>query len=378
MKLARSRPAGNRICLRHDFEAFPDFPGYGVRWVESGTTALALAMCLAKAKRPWCLRPQVVIPAYACPDLVAAAAHAGLEPVLADIGANDPGYRLESLECALNPQTVAVVAVNFLGISERLSELRTLLGRFGDIDLIEDNAQWFPPHDHALSGDYVCLSFGRGKPVSLLGGGALLWRADRKPPVEFDDVAHALPPGRYRGCWEILLYNTLLRPIPYGLISRLPGTRLGVTRLKQLDAIRGFHPGRLALLPANVAAHFARSREVEFELSAMLNTIPQLGNLHADHKTRAERMLRMPVLLPTKSKRDQALQELLKVGIVATKLYGSPLINIPGVRAIAVQSQEAAGAISFSSRLLTLPVHEDIGMGEVAVMRDVLTAVLGR
>lgn len=86
----------------------------------------------------------------------------------------------------------------------------------------------------------------------------------------------------------------------------------------------------------------------------------------------------MPVLLPTKSKRDLALQELLKVGIVATKLYGSPLINIPGVRAIAVQSQEAAGAISFSSRLLTLPVHEDIGMGEVAVMRDVLTAVLGR
>lgn len=378
IKLARSRPAGNRIRLRRVGGGLPEFPGYRIRWLESGTAALALAMQAARRTRPWCVRPQVVLPAYACPDLVTAAVYAGLEPVLADIGANDPGYQLETLEYALNSRTVAIVAVNFLGISERLPELRAQINRFGDIALIEDNAQWFPPLNHTLSGDYVCLSFGRGKPVSVLGGGALLCRAGSEQTGEAVDCVKELLPGRFRGRWEVALYNALLRPLPYGIVSRLPGTRLGITRLEQLREIRACHPDRLAMLPANLVSYFARSREVEKQLSSVLSKIPLLGNLHAAHKSRAKRMLRMPILLPTTRHRNMALKELLTVGIGATELYGAPLIDIPGVRAVASQPQEAPGAREFSGRLLTLPIHEDVGQREIQAVHDVLAAVIDR
>lgn len=372
--IARVPPVGERILTKSGGD-LPFFAGYKAQWLESGTAALALAMQAARHARPKVERPQVVLPAYGCPDLVAAAVFARLEPVLADIQPLDPGYSMEALKAAITSQTVAVVAVNFLGIAERLSCVRELLEFSEGAALIEDNAQWYPSAGSALEGDYVCLSFGRGKPVSVLAGGALLSRWDRWN----EEGAAALsvsPPSAARGSWELSLHNLLLRPAVYGIASRLPGTRIGETRLEQLTGIRAFPSTRSAMLPSNVASYLARSGSYQDYLSLRLKGISGIENLYERHKSRAKRMLRLPILLPNRKVRDLGLKMLLRAGIGATALYSKPLIKIPGVADLAASAQGASGAEEFADRLLTLPVHS--GMSEVhaqiicTLLRDII------
>src|SRR6188474_3112310 len=113
-------PVGHRISLQAAPENnLVEFLGGNQYWVDSGTSALALAVLDAKTYLPGLHQPRVIIPGYCCPDLVAACIYAGVEPVAVDIGENDPAYDLECLAEHLDERVIAVIAVNFLGIAER-------------------------------------------------------------------------------------------------------------------------------------------------------------------------------------------------------------------------------------------------------------------
>ena len=171
-------PVGNAISLQSLEKDIQAFDNYHHKLLNSGTSALTLSLLIAKLE--WGEnRKEVIIPAYCCPDLVTACIAANVTPVLCDIGFGDPGYDLNMLESLMTENTLAVIAVNFLGIRERLEEIHELTAS-KKVALIEDDAQWFPETTtkYPLKGDLVCLSFGRGKPVSLLGGGAILIKSD--------------------------------------------------------------------------------------------------------------------------------------------------------------------------------------------------------
>src|SRR6185295_2502270 len=115
----------------------------------------------------------VIVPAYCCPDVISAVLFAGARPVLVDLEAETPWMDLTQVSDRLGSSTVAVVAVNFLGVPERAAPLRKLADAAGAL-LVDDCAQFFPleaAEREWLLGDFVVLSFGRGKPLSLLGGG---------------------------------------------------------------------------------------------------------------------------------------------------------------------------------------------------------------
>lgn len=366
--IARLPPVGHRVRIARA-GALPRYPGYEETWLDSGTSALALAIKAACARRPEVTAPEVILPAYGCPDLVAASVHAGVRVVLADISPDDPGFSLEALEAAISPRTVAVVAVNFLGIAERLASIRHLLRRHGDIALIEDNAQWYPEVPYALEGDYVCLSFGRGKPVSVLSGGALLRSLAAPEAPAIHGVAYPARPSR--GEWELRLYNWLLHPLLYGLLCRIPGTQLGATRYDELREVAGFPPERLSLLMANVEAHLQRTAQVEERLSNALRGIAGLIDLTATLAERKRRLLRLPVLMDTRADRDRAAAALTRAGIGATHFYGAPLARIEGVGGLVVAG-DAPGASAFAARLITLPVHGQVGERQVELIATIL------
>lgn len=364
-------PAGHPIALTNKSVA-PEFKGYRAVWVQSGTAALALAMIAARRRSPHIEKPQVILPAYACPDLVAAALFADVQPVLVDIGNDDPGYDLNALRLAISPNTIAVVAVNFLGVSERLLALREIISSQSSIVLIEDNAQWFPePFPHAaLQGDFVCLSFGRGKPVSLLGGGVMLV----KDALGNSNLADVIQPAGAAGMSFIakaLAYNALLSPLLYGPISKLPFLQLGVTRLKTLSAIQAMAPQRLALLNTNIQQYLNRSCARTEAIGAVL---PEpIIDLRARAGERAGRMLRYPIVLRDRAARDNALQKLQQAGLGATALYQSALPSIEGVAAHVMVSGELKGATQFADRLLTLPVHAGVTAADVETIGRLLS-----
>ena len=61
-------PAGNKISVVRDSQKF-DYAvdGYDASWVDSGTSALALALLNARKKAQNIVNPKVIIPGYCCP-----------------------------------------------------------------------------------------------------------------------------------------------------------------------------------------------------------------------------------------------------------------------------------------------------------------------
>jgi len=360
-------PAGDPIALSGDATTLPEFAGYRAIWVHSGTAALSLALSLARQRHPGIAHPEVILPGYGCPDLVAAAVYAGVRPVLADIGAQDPGYDSESLRSALSPNTVAVVAVNFLGIRERLTELRELLSDSPQVALIEDDAQWFPEPTAAapVMGDALSLSFGRGKPVSLLGGGALFVGESFAPDIPIR-IEPAVDPGKWLH-WKMRIYNSLLNPVFYGAASRV--FRLGRTVFKPLDVIAALDPQRLALLPSNVERHLQRPQTVATRIRALL---PKAMDLPGGLEGRCGRLLRYPVLCADAAQRNALWKKLRLAGLGASAMYQHPLLDIEHVAQYVTVRGDLPGARRFANSLLTLPVHTKVDAASLRKMARIL------
>lgn len=367
-------PTGNRIALRTR-AAEPEFCGYTSHWVQSGTAALALALQVARLRRPEIRVPRVILPAYGCPDLVAAAMFAGVQPVLVDIGEDDPGYDLDALAAALHLDVVAVVSVNFLGIADRLGALQSLLGGRG-IALIEDNAQWFPEASQSslspdLHGDMVCLSFGRGKPVSLLGGGVLLLK-DGAPPADI----HIEPAVGSSAQWRlrVLLLNTVLHRRCYALLNRNPLISLGQTVYKPLAEVRGLDQQRRAYLGGAMKAYLALAREVENKWTEALRDLPGI-RLIADVE-RCGRLLRYPLLCSDAARRDAIWKALDAAGLGVSAMYQKPLVEIAGVRDRVEFAGDYPNVARFASRLLTLPTHTGVTPADIKRARNLVARAL--
>lgn len=351
-------PVGHNISLHMCPEnPLRDFFEMNQYWVDSGTSALALALLDAKAQFPHVQQPRAIIPGYCCPDLVAACMYAGIEPVAIDIGVNDPAYDCEQLRAYLDDRVVAVIAVNFLGIAERLTELREVIASLGlRTRLIEDNAQWFPTEkkEAIYESDYVVFSFGRGKPLSLLGGGLLLARAPLASHVNQQIKVASTPSSLLP--FKIRAYNLLLRPQLYLLLNRNPLLQLGLTKYHALEEIQTMDDFRYSLLAENFNHYTVRSSAVGdvYRLAVASNGLQQMTSLES---VRVRRLLRYPVLCATAQRRDDVLARLLASGLGATAMYPAAIDRIAGVDDRVKVPSALDNARDFARRFMTLPIH---------------------
>jgi len=366
-------PVGHKISLQAAPENnLVEFLGGNQYWVDSGTSALALAVLDARTYFPGLQQPRVIIPGYCCPDLVAACTYAGVEPVVIDIGENDPAYDLVRLRAQLDERVIAVIAVNFLGIAERLGELRQLIDSLGlRTRLIEDNAQWFPAckADVPADSDYTIFSFGRGKPLSLLGGGLLLARAPLAESVATQigaaDTPSPLLPLKLRA------YNLLLSPRLYTLLNRNPFVRLGETKYIALEKIQALDKFRYALLNANFERYLARKSDLDiyYDKAVFAGGCQQLSTIAT---SRARQLLRYPLLCPSAARKDYLLARLGHLGLGATAMYPSAIDQITGVGGLVCVPDAIVNAQKFARRFITLPMHA----GVTQVYRAQIVAIL--
>jgi len=372
-------PVGSRVLAFKSRATAPSFPGFDCTWLNCGTAALALALLAAKALKPEVKKPKVILPAYGCPDLVAAAVFAGVKPVLVDIQPDDPSYDLDKLSMSLDEAVIAVVAVNFLGIRERLQEIKDrLVGR--EIALIEDNAQWFPEEYlfeiERSPADFILTSFGRGKPVNLLGGGLLLSKTIFTAQLKVMQAEYSLSaPKKCNAVVALgfrlksILFNAFLTPTGYGILSRLPFLDIGATKYHSLSAITSMDEVRRRFLPLNLRQRIEQDRSIE----AYYHNVLDEGGVHSlpvSLSERCGRLLRYPVLVDTELTRKYLIES--KLG--ASPFYGKPLITIDGISALAIGEPNPTGARKFSERLLTFPVHSAVHQKHV----DGLTKIIQR
>lgn len=358
--------------------------GRRVRFLGSGTQALAVALLAASQSRS-SDRPEAIIPAYGCPDLVAACEFAGVRAVLVDTACERWGYDLAGLKAACGSRTVAVVAVNLCGTGDQVGAVREIAHAHG-VPVIQDSAQYLPTAPQpSWYGDYVVLSFGRGKPMNLLGGGALLLPENSELP-EAAVVPHTrsvrdrvLQAAKTSGAAR-LAFNSITHPWLYGFAAALPGLGLGQTRYSPLTRIEqddGLLARRFAAeLPA-FQSHSGYSLALWRECLSEWQRLGVTELRAADSEGEAPGpKLRLPLLAPDRERRDRIVQRLDRAGLGASPFYAVALNRVAGVPSYIADTGPFPNADDLSGRLFTLPTHSAVEPRHVEDADRIVRALL--
>ncbi len=359
-----------------------------IQLVSSGSAALTLALESLKHQS---LKRQVILPAYTCPSVIASVIRVGLDPILCDLKPWCFQMDLDHLISKIGSNTLAVIAVHLFGIPENVIELKRITGE-NDIILIEDAAQAF---GNKLSfngmnknlgsfGDLGIFSFGRGKPFSLLAGGAILVNDPKlQEPVQkfYDSLSqngHSLLTLHY--FLNLFLYSIFYYPKLYWIPQGIPLLKLGETIFTTDYRVERINPN-VVRLGNTLIVGFDEIRKKRLELSKVY--IKKLKPLRKEFVFFPEldgeevTFLRFPIIFKDKEKRDRTLVELKKRGLGASGMYPVPLSEQEGVPSHLKSNESFPNAKFISERILTLPLHEKVKVEDIDRSCEIIERCLG-
>ncbi len=328
-------------------------------------------------------REEIVVPAYTCYSVPAAAVAAGLRVRLVDVGAEgriDP----ESLAALPLERAALVVVCNLFGLAEPVEGIvaRT---RAAGARILDDAAQslgasW--PGEGRVGGRGLpaVLSFGRGKPLQGLGGGAWI-----QPPDEARSAggtspvvsgAPAAAGARLAGLVRAVGWNLALWPPVFAALRRIPGLGIGETRFDPAFEHGGIDAAALRLAAVQSRAFEARragrARRAH-ALGARILETSAFRPLLAPAEEQGS-YPRLAVLAPDPKLRDEALAALAVVGVGASPLYPRSLDAVDALSPHRTDSAPCSGARALAARVLTLPTHGGLDDRR----RDAAVSVLSR
>jgi len=298
-------------------------------------------------------RDEVLIPGYTCYSVAASVARAGLKISVYDIDPETFHPDLTSLRERMSERTLAVVVQHLFGIPSPMDEISHLSRNIGCI-VVEDAAQCLGGRSNGsllgTKGDYGIFSFGRGKPLPLGSGGALISKDDSV--LGKVDNHHSAR----KECVELLRSTAvaaLSHPRIYGAMEFLP---LGL--------------GETIFDPDFVISPMARSmRELGCHALSFIEVFnshrQKIAGLYQENllKGLAVSLQRgeQPVYprFPILAGEGSIPSPLVLLG--ARRMYPKAIIDEPSIRPhLAGKSYETPGAREVSRRLVTLPTHTRI------------------
>ncbi len=335
-------------------------PSEWLSFHRSGREALRVAFeQLAAATR----RGEVLVPGYTCYSIPAAAVAAGLRVRLVDVGATGQ-IDLEYLRSLPLDRAAALVIGNHFGVPEPVTRAIEL-ARAAGVSVVDDAAQTLGGRNAegpvGSRGDVGLLSFGRGKPLSGLGGGALLWKRRPDPVPAALSLGAAQNPAaiaqRARAVLRAAAYDLARVPAVLRVLAAVPALEVGATIYDP-----GFPRGPIqgasvvlaaALLPQLERMNQARcraARAIAERVAAETTFRPLLADADA-----VASYPRLALLAPSGAARDAVLSRLGWLGV--TKMYPNSLDRVVALHPHLVGETSCPGAHTFSSRLLTVPTH---------------------
>jgi perosamine synthetase len=338
------------------------FGAAAVALTDSGTSALVVAL---RALLP--VGGTVALPAYACVDLISAAAGARARVRLYDADPATLGPDLESLRRALERGADAVVVAHLYGYPVDVAAVRSVADAFGT-HVIEDAAQQAGGRLRSVAlgstGPLTVLSFGRGKGTTGGRGGALL--AATGAPGDLvatvERAAEALrtqTPAGWGDVGRAAAQYLFGRPSLYGIPASIPALQLGETVYHVPHEPRALSRGAAAMvrqalgrLASDRAARATRAAWYTAHLGAMptIQLVRPIDGAEPGY-------LRFPVLISEldASRRDGAPS----VGVVRS--YPRPLGEEPNAQAVLHPGEPATpGAREICDRLFTLPTYSAV------------------
>ena len=335
-----------------------------------GSGRAALTSFLGRARRT--SRDEVVVPAYTCWSVPAAVVRAGMRVRLIDV---DPQTLVVDLDAVRRTPLERVAAIvlphAFAYCSEVRVALTEVLHRDPDVLRIEDAAQACPV-DLTPAADALILSFARGKPLPLGGGGAVLCRSHAGPE------SPAASPVGLGSAFTLTAAALFAHPAVYRIPRAFPSLGIGTTVYDPgFDVSTPFFRWQASigsrLFPLLPEWNAARKRNA----TAVLAGFGEAGGWIAPRPARGHPPIRLPLLAPSADSRARAAAAFERRGISAATMYPAALGSIPALRPhLANPGDPMPGAAEIASRLLTLPVYPTLSERDVEHIARTLTQVV--
>jgi perosamine synthetase len=326
--------------------------------VNSGRTALYLILKASLAPGS-----KVILPGYTCYTVAAAVVKAGMTPILSDSDPADLGYDLDALRRTIqqNPDIKAVAVCHLFGIAIDIDEIKKIVGP--EVLVIDDAAQGYGIKAGGrflgLGGQAGFFSFGRGKNLSLVGGGLLVTNNDfLGEKITTLCETELAPAGSTRKEWlTALAYNPATHPIWFNILSRLPGITLGASRFNpefevaeaSAFKIRLFHEVYRLTEKENERRLQVARRYLELLAGNVGVSVPR-SRIDGSPGT-----LRFPVLVKDPGNREKILREGIGRGWGLSGMYPTALNGIPQLPQSA--TCKLTGAETIARSIITLPTH---------------------
>jgi dTDP-4-amino-4,6-dideoxygalactose transaminase len=323
----------------------------------SGTEALLSA--LEAGERLLGERRPVVLPAYSCFDVAAAAARFGRPVRFYDLDPRTLGPDPESLGAAVRDGAGSVVIAALFGVPIDWDSLDPILTRAEVV--VEDVAQGHGARWKGARlgghGRLGVLSFARGKGWTGGGGGALLVR----DASDLELVLGPLPRAGVTAELEIILragaHRLLGRPAVYRIPRSVPLLGLGETRFRPAGEPTGMPASAAALLLDSRSTAELEGIERRRNASTYRAGLERLGIRPIEVPAGGEPgYVRFPVLMAGGMAAFSDPQRARALGAAAS--YPAPL---PRLEVMARLEQAAGaswpGASRLATDLVTLPTH---------------------
>ena len=305
-------------------------------------------------------RNEVIVAAYTCYSVPAAAIAAGLRVRLIDC---DSRGRLDSaLLCdAWLEDAAALVVSNLFGIPEEVGRLRNRCAKAG-CALIDDAAQSFGAWNHegkvGARGDYGILSFGRGKPLGAMGGGALVHRNKTTEDTAIQIDAWS----RWKARLRATLFNFALQPRIFPWLAAIPALEVGITHFDPDFRQGAMDPQAIACVAA-LLNKFEANRELRLQRALRwAEALAGVSGLHPLLASPAEAGAypRLAVLADDLQLRDAALRCFRSSGVGVAPLYPQALDRVDPLKPYLVASGTYPVAKDLAERLLTLSTSSEL------------------
>lgn len=297
-------------------------------------------------------RNEVLVPGYSCYSVAAAIVKANLKIRAYDLDPKTLAPDLDSLKKNASNKTLAVLSQRLFGIPTPIEELHLVAQNVGAYH-IEDAAQAFGGflNGKALGtiGDFGLFSFGRGKPLPIGCGGALIFK-DKTFPVSFKISKNG---GGYAELSKILLTQVLALPMFYGIMEALP-LGLGETKFDLKFNI--------STLPSQIDVLAEKSMSLLNEINLHRNQIAEYYAKAFNEKStitcnKNDKAVytRYPLMVDSKP----VVKEIKRLGV--RRMYPKAIIDENAIKPYLVDDQAPTpGSSEIARNLITLPTHKGI------------------
>ncbi len=350
-------------------------------FINSGTTANYIIYKVLKQIRKRVDQTEIILPTYTAPSLLLPIEAEELTPVLVDIDPSTFNLDITKVAEKLNSKTLAVMPVHMFGLPCEVESLLKLTDG-SDIFILEDGASALGTtvnKQHiGTTAPFGFYSLNRGKNVSTLAGGIIVWKNDDYSEL-FQQYVNELttlhPLAQFIMFLKFIGLSLAVRPFTYTLMSPIVSKFKYTTLHSHFDSFK--YTTMQAALGINIWKRIDDLTERRIENGkALLNVFKNRNGIITPviPEDAEAAFNQFPIVIDDLKKRKRLQKELLNQGIETTLMYEKPLHHIfpelysPG-------DDPFPNATYFAEHLLLIPPHAQIRCSTINTIKEAVKAV---